>query len=264
VQVLIDILERSRIPPDVAVIVALFLAFLPLFPLARRALGSGWVPKLRYIPAFERIEDSIVRALENGRALHLSLGTKGIGGTATVDSMAGLMVLESVAERAVGTGLKLIVTVADPSLLPLAQDILRRMYERKGYGEGYDSSQVRLIAPQTAAYAAGVMGILEREDVEANIMVGAFGDEFLLMGESGVKRGLLQVGGTSSPEVLPFVYTSTDESLLGEEIYAAGAYLSAKESHLASLLAQDWLRLALILAIIAGAVVRSIFLTGGK
>jgi hypothetical protein len=186
------------------------------------------------------------------------MGTKGIGGASTADTMAGLMALERLAEQAVATGLKLVVTVSDPSLLPIAQDTLRRAYERRGYPQGYDPLQVRYIAPDTIAYVAGVMGVLEREGVVANAMIGGFGDEFLLMGESGARRGVQQVGGASSPETLPFVYVSMDEPLLGEEIYAGGAYLSSKPSHLGSLLAQDWLRSAIILAIIFGVLIRTL------
>jgi hypothetical protein len=77
--------------------------------------------------------------------------------------------------------------------------------------------------------------------------VGAFGDEFPLMAETGAQHGLIQAGGTANPQALPFVLTSVSHPLIGEEIYAAGAYLSERRSHIASLLAQDTVR-ALIVA----------------
>jgi len=259
-EVLLNILEVSGIEPLAALMLVILLAFLSFLLLADRRVRLGFRPALRPLPGFALLDRFVGQAAETGRTLHVSMGSKGIGGASTADTMAGLMVLERLAEQAVATGLKLVVTLSDPSLLPIAQDTLRRAYERRGYPQGYDPGYLRYIAPDAIAYASGVMGVLEREDVVANAMIGGFGDEFLLMGENGARKGIQQVGGASSPETLPFVYISMDEALLGEEIYAGGAYLSSRPSHLGSLLAQDWLRSAIILAIILGALIRTLLL----
>ncbi len=259
-EVLRNILEASKIEPLAALMLVAFLVFLSFLLLAHRRVRLGFRPTLRPLPGFALLDGLVGQAVETGRTLHVSMGTKGIGEVSTADTMAGLMVLERLTEQAVATGLKLVVTVSDPSLLPIAQDTLRRAYEQRGYPQGYDPEDLRYIAPDAIAYATGVMGVLEREDVVANAMIGGFGDEFLLMGENGARRGIHQVGGASSPETLPFVYVSMDEALLGEEIYAGGAYLSSKPSHLGSLLAQDWLRSAIILAIILGVLIRTLLL----
>ncbi|MCJ7668061.1 MAG: hypothetical protein MUP04_07255 [Anaerolineae bacterium] len=259
-EVLLNVLETSGIEPLAALMLVVLLVFLSFLLLAERRVRWGLKPTLRPLPGFALLDGFVGQAVETGRTLHVSMGTKGIGGTSTADTMAGLMALERLAQQAVATGLKLVVTVSDPSLLPIAQDTLRRAYERRGYPQGYDPLQVRYIAPDAIAYAAGVMGVLEREDVAANAMIGGFGDEFLLMGENGARKGVQQIGGASSLEALPFVYISTDAALLGEEIYAGGAYLSSKSSHLGSLLAQDWLRTAIILASILGVLIRSLIL----
>jgi len=258
--VLLNLLEASRIEPLAALMLVVLLVFLFFLLFADRRVRLGFRPTLRPLPGFALLDGFVGQAVETGRTLHVSMGTKGIGGASTADTMAGLMALERLAEQAVATGLKLVITVSDPSLLPIAQDTLRRAYEGRGYPQGYDPEHLRYIAPDAIAYTAGVMGILEREDVVANAMIGGFGDEFLLMGESGARKGIQQVGGASSLETLPFVYVSMDEALLGEEIYAGGAYLSSKPSHLGSLLAQDWLRSAIILAIILGVFIRTLIL----
>jgi len=258
--VLLNLLEASGIEPLAALMLVVLLVFLFFLLFADKRVRFGFRPTLRPLPGFAVLDGFVGRAVETGRTLHVSMGTRGIGGASTADTMAGLMALERLAEQAVATGLKLVITVSDPSLLPIAQDTLRRAYERRGYPQGYKPEHLRYIAPDAIAYAAGVMGILEREDVVANAMIGGFGDEFLLMGENGARKGIQQVGGASSPETLPLVYISMDEALLGEEIYAGGAYLSSKPSHLGSLLAQDWLRSAIILAIILGVLIRTLLL----
>lgn len=258
--ILLNLLEASGIEPLAALMLVVLLVFLFFLLFADKRVRFGFRPTLRPLPGFALLDGFAGQAVETGRTLHVSMGTRGIGGASTADTMAGLMALERLAEQAVATGLKLVITVSDPSLLPIAQDTLRRAYERRGYPQGYNPEHLRYIAPDAIAYAAGVMGILEREDVVANAMIGGFGDEFLLMGENGARKGIQQVGGASSPETLPLVYISMDEALLGEEIYAGGAYLSSKPSHLGSLLAQDWLRSAIILAIILGVLIRTLLL----
>jgi hypothetical protein len=167
------------------------------------------------------------------------------------------------------SGIPPIVTVSDPTALPLAQDQLRRAYQRQGYPEEYDPRQVRLVAPSlnnnSVAYSAGIMDLLAHERVMANVMIGAFddyqtssgfGDEFLLMGEPNARKDLLQVGGTSNPRVLPFIFATISHPLLGEEIYAAGAYLNARRGHLGSLLAQDTVRGVLVVIVVLAVLAR--------
>mgnify|MGYP000940665637 FL=1 len=108
------------------------------------------------------------------------------------------------------------------------------------------------MAPDPITYASGVMGILSREDVLANIMNGAFGDEYLLIGETGVRKGIHQVVGTGNPQALPFMMATSDEVLIGEEMFASGAYLSKLPGHIASLLVQDWMRVLIVIVIVAG------------
>ena len=58
--------------------------------------------------------------------------------------------------------------------------------------------------------------------------------------------------------MLPFVYATADEMLVGEEMYAAGAYLSEKPWHISCLLAQDWMRWAIVLAIIGLVIAKTV------
>jgi hypothetical protein len=202
------------------------------------------------------------RAAETGQAVHVSVGTAGVMGRQTADTMAGLYTLEFLADRAANSDVPPLVTVSDPTTLPAAMDQIRRAYERQGYPDEFRLDQARLIAPtvytnsggygtgSAIPYAAGVMDVLNHERVTANVMVGAFGDEYLLMAETGAQRGMFQVGGVSDPNVLPFVYLTMSQPILGEEIYAAGAYLLERTGHYTSLIAQDIFRLFLVVLVI--------------
>jgi hypothetical protein len=234
----------------------LLLLLLPvLFYLASR-VRTGKVGELRSLPGMEELSGLVGRSAETGQPLHVSVGVAGVGGSSTVETWAGLTVLAQLADEAAACNTPLIITVADATVLPLAQDILWRAYVRNGNPEGYDPTQVRFIAPDSMAYAAGVSGIFEREPLTANVMIGSFGDEYLLMGETGARRQLPQIVGASNPRALPLVYATADETLIGEEMFAGGAYTSRLPTQIASLLTEDWARWAVAVGILVVAIYR--------
>jgi len=255
---LAEILGNLGVGEQQALALSLLLPFFPLLLLINRRIRERGRPPLRPVPAYQALQDYLGEATESGEIVHVSMGTGGIGTAATAESLAGLMVLEHVAEHSEATGLESIATVSDPSLLPAAQDVMREAYAARGYPQAYDPASVRFISPDRAAYAAGVMEILGHAGVGCNVMIGSFGDEFLLMSEVGGRKEVRQVGGATSPSILPFLYVSVDHALIGEEIFAAGAYLRRRTLHLASLATQDWLRTAVILAIVIGVLARSL------
>jgi hypothetical protein len=235
------------------------IAFLPAFYLYGRQVQRGKLPDLRPIQAFTALRGVMARAIETGRAVHVSLGVGGITSDVTADSLAGLSALEYLADQSAATGLAPIVTMADPTLLPLAQDVIRRPHGADREEAAKAVRHVRWIAPEPAAYAAGVMDILGGEGVDANVMIGSFGDEYLLMGEAASRRKITHIGGASDPNVLPFVFASADQALMGEDMYAAGAYLSRKAWHIGSLLAQDFMRWGIVAVMVVLVAIKTLF-----
>jgi hypothetical protein len=237
------------------VILIVFVAAIYIFTLRVR---SGRTPLLRRIRAFDVLQGLPGRAIEAGRDLHLSLGVGSLVNETTADSLAGLAVLDYLAEQAAATGVSPTISMADPTVMLFAQNTLRAAHAGDSDRAEEAYRHIRWIAPQPAAYAAGVMNILNIDQVEANVMVGSFGDEYLLMGETAARQGMAHIGGTSNPNTLPFIYASAQETLLGEEIYAAGAYLQKRPAHLGSLAAQDLMRWLVALFMLAGIVIASV------
>lgn len=235
-----------------AITILIVLLSVPFLFYALSRVRAGHKPRLRPLPAFDALSGMNSRAAESGQILHVGLGTGGISGPDTALSLAGLTVLEHLANQAALVESRLIVTVADPTLLPAAQNILRRAYARQARSGIFAPSQVRLLAPDPVAYAAGVMDILEGENPLANVTIGAFADEYLLIGETGAKKGVEQVAGTDDPAALAFMHVTADETLIGEEIFAAGAYLDGNPESVAGLMVQDWWRYLVVLFIVAG------------
>ena len=245
---------------EIQLALLLFLVvFLPVLYLSGRRVQEGNFPDLRPILAFNALQGVTARAIETGRAVHISLGLGGITGDATADSLAGLSAMEYLADQSAAAGVPPIVTLANPTLLPLAQDVIRRPYGTDQEEAAEAARHVRWIAPGPAAYSAGVMGVLGIEDADANVMIGEFGDEYLLMGEAAQRKKIAHIGGASDPNVIPYVYVSADQTLMGEEMYAAGAYLKRKPWHIGSLLAQDFMRWVIALVIVALVIINTLF-----
>jgi hypothetical protein len=244
--------------PGIQLAIILILLFVGALLFFTARVRAGKEPGLRRIAAYEALKGFAGRAVETGRPFHLSLGIGSMADVTTADSLAGLSILNYLAEQSSLTGMQPIVSMADPTVMLFAQNVVRSAQANKPYDLETGYRQVRWIAPQPAAYAAGVMSLLSLDDVEANVMVGAFGDEYLLMGETAARRNIAHIGGASNPNTLPLIYVSAQEALFGEEIYAAGAYLQRRPSHIGSLLAQDTLRWGIALAILGGVVISSL------
>jgi hypothetical protein len=265
-QVLAQLQSFGLGPVQAVTLAGLLAGVLALLFFTWRA-RRGHLPALRPIAGYDTLAGLVGQALEAGQTLHLSLGTGGVGGPRTPESLAALAVLEHLTGH---SGLGYVaptVTVADGSLLLLAQGTLRRGYARyappevappprppRGQGGWV---QVRYLAADPVAYAVAAADVVGRENLAANVVVGAFGDEYLWLGEAGARRGVTQVAGTTDPRILPLVVATSDRPLIGEELFAAGAYLSHQVAHLGSLRAQDWARWLIAVGLVGAVVART-------
>ena len=91
-----------------------------------------------------------------------------------------------------------------------------------------------------------------RDRPAAHIMMGYFYAESLLLAETGATTGAIQIAGTDAFTQLPFFVTTCDYTLLGEELYAASAYLSREPKLLGSLKGQDVGKAIIIAVLIVG------------
>ncbi len=231
-------------------IVWLGLSFLVLLVLLIVRGRNGPIPKTRSLPAFQDLLTQAGYAAESGKAIHIALGGGTLYGEDAITSLAGLQVLDALADVAVSYSAPPIVTVGDPVLLPVAQDMLRRAYERSGRAEAYSPSRVQFIAPSPTAYAAGAAYMAASDSVMVNVVAGAFGAEVSLISDASTRRGLPQLAAAVAPDALGALYPATDRLAVGEEMFAASAQINGRRGHLVSLVAHDILRVALVLTIL--------------
>ncbi len=234
------------------------LMMLILMLLFMRLIRGGLKVYLRHIPALDSLPYLVSRAVEGGKKIHVSLGTGGLIDSKTASTLAGLAVLDHLAERGCASGAAPHVTIADPLVLPAAQDSLRQAYSRAGRQRDFRPGQAEMVAPQPTIYALGASTYLHPDETAANLMIGSFGPEALLLAEPGAQRGITQVGGTDDPQAMAMLIATTGDPIIGEEIYAVPAYLRRKPSYLASLRAQDVMRIGVIALIIIAVLLRTL------
>jgi hypothetical protein len=210
---------------------------------------------LRPLPAIESLRSFLRRAAEMGEAVHLSPGTGGLHlrGSAA-ETLAGLDAVNAVAKEALSLGVPVWVTTNDALVSLVATQSLAHRLEESGQLSGTEAQCALLAQQDPLAYAAGVLEVLGRERFQGNVLIGAFGEEFLLMGQVGATETAYQVVGAARPAAASFAPLLTPEFLLGEEIYAAGTYLDRTPPRVVSLLAQDGIRMLVIVLIIVGVV----------
>lgn len=213
------------------------------------------VRSIRSISPITDLESQLKRAAESGAPLHIALGSGQLAGLNALSSLAAVQILEGLVDAAVSYDVPPIVTVGDPTLVPLAQDALRRAYERNRIPELYDPSRVRFVAPSPLAYGAGAIPVGAPEEVTANVLVGTFGSEASLLADLSDQKGTPKTAVVDAAQGIGALFPSTDRLALGEELYAAGAQLTDQKRFAISLIAQDALRWLLVVVIVLGAVV---------
>ena len=210
-------------------------------------------PNLREIQAFRRLRREVDLAVEAGKRLHISLGRGTINDLQGGAAFIGLTILDRSARAASNGDRPPMVSSGDGVLTILSQDTLQYTYQSLVAEQRYDPTNARLTGLTPLAYAAGCVPIIQDEHVSANIFAGHLGTEVALLTEAGERSQSLTVAGTDSIHAQAVLFASSDEPLLGEELYAAGAYLGAGMAHSASLRMQDIVRWVLIAAILIGA-----------
>ena len=191
---------------------------------------------IRPIAGLEAVNDAIGRATEMGRPILYITGLSGIGDIATITSM---LILGHLSKRAAAYETPIIVPCNDPLVMTAEREIVRQAYIEAGKPDAYEPDNIFYITDSQFGYTAAVDGIMLREKPAANFFMGYFYAEALILAETGNMPGAIQIAGTDADTQLPFFITACDYTLMGEELYAAGAYLSRNPLLLAQLKGQD-------------------------
>ena len=211
---------------------------------------------LRTIPGLKAVEEAVGRSTEMGKPI---LYVPGIMDMNEVETVAGVVVLGHVANMTAQYETELDVPVARAIVMQSARQVTKEAYLTQGRPEMYNEDMVHYITDDQFAYAAAVNGIMQRDEPAACLYMGKFFAESLLFAETGNSIGAIQIAGTGSQTQIPFFVTACDYTLMGEEFFAASAYLSKEPELIAGITAQDIIKVILVGFILLSIVSRAFF-----
>lgn len=214
---------------------------------------------IRPIAGLEEIDNAIGRATEMGRPVMFVPGWGSLGEVCTIASM---MILNQIAKKTAEFDIRLINPHCDYFVMPVAQEMVQSAYSEVGRPDAYDQSDIFFISDNQFPFCAGVNGITIRERVATVFYMGFFNAEALLLTETGNQAGAIQIAATDAVTQVPFFITTCDYTLIGEEFYAASAYLSKNHELVSMLKAQDYFKLLIVIVVIVGAVLSTLHMNG--
>jgi hypothetical protein len=246
---------------NVVVFTALFI-FLIVFFISRAKRGIHLF--IRKIAGLSAVDEAVGRATEMGKPI---LYVPGLSTMDDVATIAALNILSEIGKKTAEYATNVIVPCADPIVYTVAREVVKESYTQAGRPDVFNPDSVYFLTNDQFAFAAAVDGIMTREKPATNFFIGYFWAESLILAETGAATGAIQIAGTDAVMQLPFFITSCDYTLMGEELYAASAYLSREPLLLGALKGQDYgkaiiigvLIAASLAALIAGLPVLKIF-----
>ncbi|MEK7866634.1 MAG: fibronectin type III domain-containing protein [Planctomycetota bacterium] len=206
---------------------------------------------LRRIAGLDAIEEAIGRATEMGRPLYYLTGLYGMD---AIQTIASTVILGQVAKRVAEYDTQLRVPHRDPVVFSVCQEVVKEAYVKAGRPDAYKDDYNFYLTSDQFSYTAAVDGMMVRERPAAIFYMGYFLAESLLLAEVGATTGAIQVAGTDVASQLPFFVTACDYTLIGEELYAASAYLSREPVLVGTLRGQDVGKLLTLVALAAATV----------
>ncbi|MCX7972667.1 MAG: hypothetical protein N2657_05605 [bacterium] len=212
---------------------------------------------IRKIPALNSIEEAVGRSTEMGKPI---LYVPGIQDIDNIQTLASLSILSYVAQKCAEYETDFIMPVSRSVVMTVAQEVVKESYLRAGRSDLYRSDMVFYLTDDQFGYAAGVDGIISREKPGAIFLIGAFYAESLILAETGFSAGAIQIAGTAMITQLPFFIAACDYVLIGEELFAASAYLSKDILDKITLRTQDVSKALVMASIALGSIVNTTYL----
>lgn len=212
---------------------------------------------IRRIQGLNVIDEAIGRATEMGRPMLCCAGLAGLG----IISLQALSIITYIIRTSARFGTRAITPVYDPQMMPVTEEAVRDAYGAAGRPDQFNPEDVRFLSNQQFAFAASVAGVMWREQVAASFLFGSYFAEAMIFAETGQQLGAIQIAGTPTTTQIPFFIAACDYVIIGDEFYAASAYLSREPTALGSLVGQDIVKALLLIIVLCGSIFASATLT---
>jgi hypothetical protein len=217
--------------------------------------GRGKDLYIRRIAGLNAIDEAIGRATEMGRPV---LMVPGLSDTVDAIAVQALNIFAYVSRIAARFANPILICCYNAAVYTVAQEMIRDVYQREGVPDRFDPDSVRFVSDRQFAFAAGVSGLILREQAAATFFLGAFYAESLIFAETANSIGAIQIASSTESTQTPFFIAACDYVLIGDEFYAASAYLTRQPVLVGSLVGQDWCKIAVMAMVFGGVVLNSV------
>jgi hypothetical protein len=249
--------DQYRDSGPVGIIFTLLVACFILLNIQRAKGGRELY--IRRIAGLNAIDEAIGRATEMGKPV---LMVPGLSTTINAIAVQAVNIFAYVSRIAARYSNPILLCCYNAAVYTYAQETIRDVYQQEGLSDKFDSDSVRFVSDRQFAFAAGVSGLILREQTAATFFMGEFYAESLIFAETANSIGAIQVASSTETTQTPFFIAACDYVLIGDEFYAASAYLTRKPILVGSLIGQDWGKVLIITTILIGTILNSFQIQG--
>ena len=213
-------------------------------------------PVFRRIMALSKFKRAVSRSVEEGSRIHVSLGNASLTQPASASAFVSLTALRRISQLSSAGDNPPIATSGDSVLALLSQDTLHQVARETHTTDLYDPTHGILAGVTPLSYVAGALEQMHDPEVKTNVLIGNYGSEVGFLSSYSEEKGAYTLAASDSLPAQAVLYATTEQPLIGEELFALPAYLLSTPVHSASLQAQDLLRGVVVLAIVIGSLLK--------
>lgn len=214
-------------------------------------------PPPRKVPFFQRYKVARGKTIEQGKLQQVILGNQfwsstypGLGLTG-LSSLSALITPETLVDGSQA------LTTASGSIASIAQQVVEGKYT-DGFSRQLTEPRVETRVPGITpfTFTAGLLSELKLAPAGSLLYLGDFGPEAVLAVQKVANHGGQVFIGAGSLTAQATLFLCARDLLLGEEVFMLSPALAPTPKNRAGMLVEDVLRVALMLLLIAGAVLK--------
>jgi hypothetical protein len=236
-------------------LVALLIFAVLVYAMIQMARAGAPMRQIHPLPGVDALDEAIGRATEMGRPVAF---IPGIGGATDPATLASFPILAHTATQSARYDTRLLVMNRDPVVYAITESIARESYLEAGRPDAYNVDDVRFLTNDQFGFAGGVFQVIEHERPAACVFYGDFAAETMLLAEVAAMAGAVQITATNNAIQMPFFMAASDYLLIGEEMYAASAYISKDPVLVGTIVGEDLYKFLMFAVIVIGIVVASV------
>ena len=219
---------------------------------------SGKIPNLRRLQAVDAIEEIIGRCVEMGRpAWYLMDNVNMTSPSILAPTVAAFQILAYTSRMAARLGVKFFVPVTQGLAYSIANDIVEEAYKAEGKLEDFDPFSTVMYLPD-GADRMYIINNMWSQGVAGVFFLGSWYHKAVIFTENAARVGALTLGATATTHNIPFLVAICDYSIIGEELYALGAYVSQDPTQTSSLAGQDIGKYVALIVILLGSILATV------